>query len=90
MSKLNCPHCGKQGISILRKWFLGPAKPATCKLCGKKIGVPYTSLLAFLPFIAAIVGSRIVDSVAVGAAILAGGAILASCIIILCVPLIPR
>ena len=31
---------------MLRKSFLGPALPATCTACGKKIGVPYTSALA--------------------------------------------
>ena len=38
---------------MLRKSFLGPALPATCTACGKKIGVPYTSafvsLLILLP-----------------------------------------
>ena len=55
MSKLDCPHCGKPGISIMRKMFLGPAVPATCQACGEKIGVPYTAMLAGLPFLAAVV-----------------------------------
>ncbi len=45
-----CPHCGKSGISFIRKMFLGPAIPATCNVCGKKIGVPWLrSLLAVVP-----------------------------------------
>ena len=41
---LTCPHCGKPGISAMRKMYLGPAVPATCKTCGKKVGVPYIAM----------------------------------------------
>jgi prepilin signal peptidase PulO-like enzyme (type II secretory pathway) len=50
-----CPHCGQPGISALRKLALGPALPATCRSCGKKVGVPYWSVLTTLPFIAGII-----------------------------------
>jgi len=52
MSKMYiCPHCGKPGITWLRRAYLGPAIAATCRSCGKKIGVPWgRSLVAFLPF----------------------------------------
>ncbi len=47
-----CLHCGKPGISTIRKLFLGPAVPATCKNCGKKVGVTYRSIsLGLLPFL---------------------------------------
>ena len=61
MRKLNCPHCGKPGISAMRKICLGPAVTATCKTCGKKVGVPYMSMLAVVPFLAAIFGSALAE-----------------------------
>jgi hypothetical protein len=51
-----CPHCNDKGISFMRKMCLGPALPATCKCCGKKVGIPYMpSLLAGVPFVASII-----------------------------------
>lgn len=50
-----CPHCNQPGISALRRSFLGPLIPATCKVCGGKIGVPFgKSFLAASSFILAI------------------------------------
>jgi hypothetical protein len=54
MKKLNCPHCGKPGISLLRKAVaMQPELAATCTACGKRVGVPLTSrlvtMLIFLP-----------------------------------------
>lgn len=49
MHKYTCPHCGRSTISWLRKMFLGPALPATCSSCNKKVGVPYTAMLAGIP-----------------------------------------
>ena len=47
-----CPHCGGPGISTLRRWSLGPALPATCQSCGRKIGVPWgRSMLTLVPFL---------------------------------------
>lgn len=51
MNQHNCPHCGEPGISALRKCCLGPAFPAKCRECGKKVGVPYWSILTILPMI---------------------------------------
>ena len=46
-----CPHCNQPGITALRRAFLGPAIPATCKSCGRKVGVPFgKSYLVALPF----------------------------------------
>jgi len=56
MAMLRCPHCDGPGISTARKLYLGPAIPATCRTCGRKIGVPYgRSLLAMLPLFVATV-----------------------------------
>ena len=52
MAMLQCPHCDGPGISTIRKLYLGPAIPATCRTCGRKIGVPYVrSFLAVLPLV---------------------------------------
>jgi hypothetical protein len=57
MNQLLCPHCGQQGISVGRKLFLGSAIPAICKVCGKKVGVPYgKSFAALIPFFVWIIG----------------------------------
>ena len=90
MRKLNCPHCGKPGISAMRKMCLGPAVPATCKACGKKVGVPYTAMLAIVPFLAAIFGSVLVEPFALKAALWIGGIVVMAVIHMRWVPLEPR
>lgn len=40
-----CPHCGRPGISLLRKLSLGPSLPTRCRECGQRVGVPWSSLL---------------------------------------------
>ena len=52
-----CPHCAKPGIPVLRRLFLGPAIPATCKACGSKVTVSSAqSLVALLPLLLPLVG----------------------------------
>ncbi len=70
---LTCPHCGKPGISAMRKLFLGPAVPATCKTCGKKVGVSYSSIFAGIPVVAAIIVSGFVEPFAIKAVLWVGG-----------------
>lgn len=50
MSMHPCPHCGGPGISSSRKLSLGPAVPATCRSCGRKIGVPWGGMVTMIPF----------------------------------------
>jgi hypothetical protein len=45
-----CPHCQKVTISLWRRLCLGPAWPATCSACGKRVGVPWWSLWLVLLF----------------------------------------
>jgi hypothetical protein len=90
MNKLSCPHCGKPGISILRRMCLGPAVPATCNACGKKVGVPYTTMLAVIPFVAAILASGLIEHFALKAALWVSGCIVMIIIHLLCFPLEPR
>lgn len=90
MSKFDCPHCGQPGISAIRKLSLGPAVPATCKACGKKVGVPYTAMLAAIPFLAAILGSAVVEPVALKIALWIGGFVVMTVIHMRWVPLVPR
>lgn len=90
MSKLNCPHCEKPGISALRKMWLGPAVPATCKACSKKVGVPYTSMFAVVPFVASILASEAVESIMLKVAFWISGFIVMSIIYWRWVPLEQR
>jgi hypothetical protein len=55
-----CPYCGKHGIPVLRKAFLGPAVPTRCNQCGRLVGVPWSSFVAYLPFAAGIILAVIV------------------------------
>ncbi len=58
-----CPHCEEPGITVLRKAFLSPGMPATCKSCGKMIGVTYGSWIkAALPGAAVMVGAIFLKS----------------------------
>ena len=90
MSKLNCPHCGKPAISVMRKMWLGPAGRATCKACGKKVSVPYMAMLAVLPVVPAIFGSALVEPFALKAALWIGGFVAMAVIHMRWVPLGPR
>jgi len=90
MKKQNCPHCGKPSISIFRKLWLGPAIPATCNECTKKVGVPYTALLALIPLIVAYPLSGMVEPFIFKAIIGASGLFITSIIYIYWVPLEAR
>ena len=69
-----CPHCGKPGISLFRRAFLGPAIPATCVTCGRKSGVPLgKSMMALLPFIMAIIIAAFIRTAALSASIWSWG-----------------
>jgi hypothetical protein len=85
--KYKCPHCGEPGISFLRKTCLGPAWPATCTLCGKKVGVPYIGMLAVIPLIAGVLGSDLVEPLALKAGLWVGGAVAMATVHMLWVPL---
>ncbi len=58
-----CPHCEKHGITALRKAVLSPGMPATCKSCGKLIGITYGSWIkAAWPGAAIMIGAAFLDS----------------------------
>jgi hypothetical protein len=60
---LNCPHCGKPGISPLRKVILSPGLLATCKTCGKFSGIRYPSwLTAMIPGSVLMLGALLVSN----------------------------
>jgi len=86
----NCPHCEKPGISVMRKMALGPAIPATCKSCGAKVGVPYSSMLTAIPFMIGMLASFAVEPIAGKIALWGGGAILMLIIYARWVPLVKR
>jgi hypothetical protein len=91
MKLLTCPHCGEPGISVTRKLALGPAIPARCRSCGQRIGVPYiAAFAASLPFFVAIPFAFIQSSLATGALIWIGGAVVMGYLYWRFVPLIRR
>lgn len=53
MNRYHCPHCGKDGISGLRRAFLGSLVPTRCTECGQKVTVPYWSVMVMAPFVLA-------------------------------------
>ncbi len=80
MKKLECPHCREPGIPWGRKLTLGPAVSTRCKVCDKKVSVPWAAILAIVPFVLAIVAWEVLDSMALwGGLLLAGFAV--SCFI---------
>lgn len=91
MSYLDCPHCGKPAITPLRKMLMGPGFPAKCRMCGEKVGVPYSaarmgSIMSALTLVALL----LVWSFASLVVILAAGFALTSYIQVRRVPLVPR
>lgn len=90
MSKLECPHCGNEGISGLRKMFLGPAVPATCKVCGEKVGVLFAAILAVVPALAGIGGAALLGAPVLKAVLCVGSFVVMSLCHLRWVPLVPR
>jgi hypothetical protein len=49
-----CPHCNRPSISVRQRLLMSPIFPATCKLCGGEVTVPFVqSFVAILPLIVA-------------------------------------
>jgi prepilin signal peptidase PulO-like enzyme (type II secretory pathway) len=90
MEKLECPHCHERAIPLWRKMCLGPATRATCPNCGARYSVPYSSMMAVIPFLIAIIAARAAPSLAVGAVVLVVGALVMSWIHYKFVPLIEK
>ena len=56
MTKLDCPYCGQACVSVVGKTFVGAGVKATCQACGRKVRVPWLSVVVeFIPFIPALV-----------------------------------
>jgi hypothetical protein len=55
MNMIQCPHCGKPGISALQKFSVGSARTVLCQECGQKVGVPYWSICTFFPAISGVI-----------------------------------
>ena len=87
MNKLTCPHCGKPGISVLRKMFLGPAVRTACKTCGEKVGVPWISMLGSIPAFVAVAAISLAESYEVKGVILLVTVVLLAIANLLWVPL---
>ena len=46
---LRCPYCGEQAMPHSGKLWLGPGRSVSCERCGKKVGVPWFTMLGCLP-----------------------------------------
>jgi predicted RNA-binding Zn-ribbon protein involved in translation (DUF1610 family) len=90
MVKLECPHCGRPGISRMRKILLGPVTSTTCKACGEKLSVSYLSVLFLVPFFAAMVWWALAVEPFWGLAAVCGGALAFGVISFLSMPLQKR
>jgi uncharacterized paraquat-inducible protein A len=91
MSHLDCPHCGKPAITPLRKIFMGPSSPATCKMCGEKVGIPYSSWRVWkISFALTMVALLLVQSFASLIVILVAGFTLGCYLQLRRIPLVPR
>lgn len=86
-----CPHCNNPGLSVLRRSYLGPAVAATCKSCGKKIGIPYgKSSIAAAPFVASLIAEPFIVDWATSACLIAAGAIVMGVLFFKFVPLVKK
>ena len=86
-----CPHCNQPGISVLRRAALGPATPATCTACGRKVGVPAgRTLVAVAPFIVAVTVAPYAPTPALSIAAWVVGALAMFVLFFKFVPLVKR
>ncbi len=91
VAMIECPHCREKAMTKFRKSFLGPAQSASCKRCGKLVSVPFTAMLAVIPFLLSIiVASLFASSSWVVAASLIGGFASMTYIHVFIFPLVPR
>ena len=87
---LECPICHKQGIPTWRKFCMGSAVPTKCKQCSKKVGVPYSAMLAVVPFIIAILIAWFIPNLILKGIIIVTGIIIMSIFHMKYVPLISK
>jgi hypothetical protein len=90
MAPLDCPSCHQPAIPLWRKMCLGPATSAKCPNCGARYSVPYSSMLAIIPFLIAAVAAQVVGSIVVAAVLVIVGAAVMSWIYWKFVPLIAK
>jgi hypothetical protein len=88
--KLECPNCHKPTIPFWRKQLLGPAIAMTCPECDGKVGVPMSSLLALIPFIAAFIAAQYVTSKVASYTLFIGGFLVMAWLFHSYVPLIKK
>lgn len=46
---VNCPHCGRSAMSLMRKSGLGPGRVIPCQSCGKAVTTHSMSVFAAIP-----------------------------------------
>jgi len=85
-----CPHCGKQGISVLRKLNMGLLIPTTCNQCGNEVRIPYYGYFVITLIISVNVSVRFIDySIMLKIAICVVVTLIIGFIYIKYVPLVP-
>jgi hypothetical protein len=85
-----CPHCNRPGVSVARKLCLGPAIPATCASCGRRVGVPWSAVGAVVPFLGAMAAAWFVGPIALKVLLAGAGAAVMTVIHMAWVPLVRR
>jgi hypothetical protein len=90
MENRECPNCHQQAIPLWRKMCLGPATSAACANCGTRVSVPYSAMLAVIPFLIAIVAAQFVGSIVLAGALLIVAALVMCWIHYKFVPLIVK
>ncbi len=68
-----CPYCNQEAFSFWRKSFLGPARTAECRSCGRKVSVSWVSLLGMVPLLAGMFAFARLEGSPLGIAALVGG-----------------
>jgi len=72
MDKLKCPHCERRVFSTKQKLKLSPVFRLKCPECKGLVSVPYTSILAGIPFILSLYYGSIVSPELWGIQIIVG------------------
>ena len=90
MTNIECPHCRQAVIPIWKKFTVGPVTSTSCPGCGGKVGVPWLSVLAVLPFLAAAGAAVFIDSTAIAEALCVAGLAIYLGALYLWVPLVAK
>jgi hypothetical protein len=87
---VNCPHCGRAAMSLLRKSALGPGRVVKCQACGKPIAAHWMAVFAAVPaFVGGLVLLR-AESRPLGVLAVVAGVLVMAAVQTFLVPLVRR